>query len=271
MSTEYETFIVSVDDKIAHVQINRPDRANAMNRRFWDEIKQIFDWIDDTGEVRAAVLSGIGKHFCAGIDLAMFDEGIGKPSSCDGRRRENLRREILRLQGKLSAIETCRKPVLAAIHGVCYGGGIDMSCCCDIRYCTVDARFSIKEIDIGMTADVGTLQRLPHIIGDGIMRELAYTGREFLGSEAKDIGYVNQAFENKELMMDAVMGLAGEIAAKSPLSIRGTKEMIVYSRDHSVHDGLDHIATWNAGMLMSDDLHEAMTAKLEKRMPRFKD
>jgi len=271
MVPEFETLLVSIEGKVAHIQINRPDKANSMNPAFWEDIGNAFIWVDETEEVRAAVLSGIGKHFCAGLDLGLFAEAMDGETGCEGRKREEMRKGILRLQDRLSLIERCQKPVLAAVHGGCIGGGIDMISACDMRYSGGDVYFTIKEIDIGMTADVGTLQRLPHLIGDGIMRELAYTGRNVDGAEAQAIGLVNRHYETKEQMMDAVFTIARDIASKSPLSIRGTKEMILYTRDHSVTDGLNYIATWNAAMLVSDDLKEAMTAKMEKRPPVFKD
>ncbi len=175
------------------------------------------------------------------------------------------------MQDTLTSLERCRKPVLAAIHGGCIGGGIDLITCADIRYCSADASFTIKEIDIGMTADVGTLQRLPRLVGEGITRELAYTGRTFDAAEARSIGLVNRVFDSREALVAGVREIAATIAAKSPLSIRGTKEMITYAREHSVADGLNYIATWNAAMLMSKDLTEAMTANLAKRTPTFKD
>jgi enoyl-CoA hydratase len=190
---------------------------------------------------------------------------------CEGRMREKLRRLILDLQDTLTSLERCRKPVLAAIHGACIGGGIDLITCADMRYASGDAYFSIKEIDIGMTADVGTLQRLPRLVGEGITRELAYTGRKFDAAEAKEIGLVNRVFESREALYGGVHELAATIAAKSPLSIRGTKEMITYARDHSVADSLNYIATWNAAMLMSQDLTVAMTASMSKQVPSFKD
>jgi enoyl-CoA hydratase len=190
---------------------------------------------------------------------------------CDGRRREKLRRLILKLQDTLSSIERCRKPVLAAIHGACIGGGIDLITACDMRYCSANAYFTVKEIDVGMTADVGTLQRLPHLVGDGMARELAYTGRRVEGPEAQQMRLVNRCFDTPEALQAGVMEIAQTIAAKSPLSIRGCKEMITYARDHTVADGLNYIATWNAAMLMSKDLFEAGAANMQKRDPVFKD
>jgi len=268
----YETLNVTLKNGIAQVQINRPDKANAMSLAVWHEIRTAFNWIDATPEARVAVISGSGAHFSSGIDLQMLiNLGAEIQDDCDGRMREKLRRTILDLQDTLSSIERCRKPVLAAVHGACIGGGVDLICACDMRYCSADAYFLIKEIDIGMTADVGTLQRLPKLIGDGMARELAYTGRKVAGEEARAIGLVNRVFESSAALLAGVMEIAVTIAAKSPLSIRGAKEMIVYARDHSVADSLNYIATWNAAMLMSADLKEAMAAGMEKRAPQFRD
>ena len=268
----FETLIVTLEDHIATVRLNRPEKANAMNAAMWQEIRQAFQWVDATPEARVAVLQGEGRYFTAGIDLQLM-MGLGPQiaNECDGRTREAPRRVILDMQDTLTSLERCRKPVLAAIHGGCIGGGIDLITCADIRYCSADASFTIKEIDIGMTADVGTLQRLPRLVGEGITRELAYTGRTFDAAEARSIGLVNRVFDSREALVAGVREIAATIAAKSPLSIRGTKEMITYARDHSVADGLNYIATWNAAMLMSNDLTEAMTANLAKRTPTFKD
>jgi len=219
-----------------------------------------------------AILQGEGKLFTSGIDLQMM-MGMGDQihNDCEARMRENLRQVILDLQDTLTSLERCRKPVLAAIHGACIGGGIDLICCADMRYCSADASFSIKEIDIGMTADVGTLQRLPKLVGEGITRELAYTGRKFDAAEALGMKLVNRVFDSREALQKGVHELAASIAAKAPLSIRGVKEMITYARDHSVADGLNYVATWNAAMLLSDDLQEAMMANMGKRAPVFKD
>lgn len=269
---EFETLKVTLDAHIATIRLNRPDKANAMSATMWQEIRQAFEWVDRTPEARVAVLQGEGKLFCAGIDLQMM-MGMSAQiaNDCDGRSREAMRRVILDMQDTLTSLERCRKPVLAAIHGGCIGGGIDLVTCADMRYCSADAYFTIKEIDIGMTADVGTLQRLPKLVGDGITRELAYTGRKMDSDEAKQIGLVNRVFESREALYAGVHEIAATIAAKSPLSIRGTKEMITYARDHSVADSLNYIATWNAAMLMSQDLTEAMTANMQKRAPVFKD
>lgn len=268
---QLETLNVSLQDHIATVRLNRPDKANAMNAAMWQDIRRAFDWVDAQAEARVAVLEGEGRHFTAGIDLSMM-MGLAPQiqDPCDGRTHEALRRVILDMHDTLTSLERCRKPVLAAIHGACVGGGIDLICAADMRYCSADAYFSIKEIDIGMVADVGTLQRLPKIVGSqGLVRELAYTGRRVEAAEAREIGLVNRVFDGREALQAGVHEVAAAIAGKSPLSIRGTKEMLNYARDHSVADGLNYIATWNAAMLMSEDLTQAMMAG--KATPSFRD
>ncbi|MFN4265943.1 MAG: crotonase/enoyl-CoA hydratase family protein [Aquabacterium sp.] len=270
---QFETLSVTQNGHVATVSLNRPDKANAMNWQMWQDIRSAMQWADRTPEVRVVVLQGEGKHFTSGIDLTMM-MGLQAQikDDCDGRSREKLRGIVLELQDTLTSIERCRKPVLAAIHGGCVGGGVDLISCTDMRYCAADAYFTIKEIDIGMVADVGTLQRLPKLIGNqGIVREMAFTGRKVLAEEAQRIGLVNQVFESREALYAGVQELAAMIASKSPLSIRGTKEMLNYSRDHSVADGLNYIATWNAAMLMSSDLTTAMMASMAKQTPQFKD
>ncbi len=269
---DFETLTVSVEDRIATVRLNRPDKLNAMNLAMWNDIRSAFQYIDATPEIRVAILEGEGKAFTAGIDLQMM-MGLGAQiqNDCDGRMRENLRRIILDLQDTLTSLERCRKPVLAAVHGACVGGGIDLICCADMRYCSADAWFTIKEIDIGMTADVGTLQRLPKLIGEGMARELAYTARKVDAAEAKEIRLVNRVFESPEALRAGVREIAASIVAKAPLAIRGIKEMISYARDHTVADGLNYNATWNAAMLLSADLQAAMMASMSKSTPEFKD
>lgn len=268
---DYQTMEVFVADQIGHVVLNRPEKANAMNQAFWQECRQAFVQLDADPAARVVVLSARGRHFSAGIDLGMLSTIGGDKEAEPARRVERLRRLILELQGTFSAIERCRKPVLAAVQGGCIGGGVDMVSACDMRYCTEDAQFIIKEIDIGLTADVGTLQRLPHLIGDGMLRELAYTGRPLGGAEAGALGLVNRVFPDAEALQAGVLEVARQIADKSPLAVRGTKEMILYTRDHTVDDALNYVATWNAGMISETDLREAMAAQQAQRPPRFDD
>ena len=268
----FQTIKVLLDGAVATIELNRPDKANAINLTMWQEFREAMRWLDETPAARVGIISGVGKHFTAGIDLALLASlrDMAK-NDCAGRMREKLRRIILNLQDTLSSIEQCRKPVIAAIHGACVGGGIDMITACDLRFCSTDAYFSVKEIDVGLTADLGTLQRLPRLIGEGMARELAYTGRRMTGAEAQATHLVNRCYPSQTEMMTAVRDLAGVIASKSPLAMRGTKEMISYTRDHSVADGLNYVATWNAAMLFSSDLEEAMLSAREGRPPKYPD
>ncbi|KAF6687403.1 crotonase/enoyl-CoA hydratase family protein [Pseudomonas sp. EKM23D] len=269
--SEYQAFVVELNGNVAHVQINRPEKINAMNAAFWTEIIDIFQWIDDTDAVRAVVLSGAGKHFSSGIDLMMLASVANDLGKDVGRNARLLRRKILELQASFNALDNCRKPVLAAIQGYCIGGAIDLISACDMRYAAEDAQFSIKEIDIGMAADVGTLQRLPRIIGDGMLRELAYTGRMFGAEEARSIGLVNRVYADHDSLLAGVLEIARDIAAKSPIAVTGTKAMISYMRDHTVNDGLEYVATWNSAMLQSNDLRVAIAAHMSKQTPEFVD
>lgn len=268
----YNAFSLQIKNHIAHLSFNKPDKANSLDTPDWEEMQLIFQHIDENPEARVVVLSGKGKHFCAGIDLAAL-MGLQNQLSgdCEARKREQVRQYIVKLQNAITSIETCRKPVLAAIHGGCIGGGVDLASACDIRYCTQDAYFTIKEINLGLVADIGTLQRLPYIIHPGIMAEMAYTGRKVFGTEAEKIGLVNSAYTTQEELMENVQEIAAQIAAKSPLCIRGTKEILLYQRDHSVSDGLKNIANYNAAMLLSKDLTESFQAHFEKRQPQFKE
>lgn len=266
------TITVELSEGIAEIVLNRPQRSNAIDESMWYELRTAFTWADSTPSVRVVILGGCGRNFCAGIDLAML-AGVATAASHrdQARGREVLRRLILDLQNCLTTVERCRKPVLAAIQGACIGGAVDLVTCCDMRYAAADAQFAVREVDVGMTADVGTLQRLPRLIADGVARELAYTGRTIDGSEAQRIGLVNQVFPTPEELREGVRRVARTLAAKSPLATRGTKEMLNYGRDHSVADGLNYVATWNAAMLLSADFEEAMAALSERRPPRFID
>ena len=264
---------IKIDSAVAEIELNRPDKANALDEELWFALGDCFRELDENEAVRVVILSGAGSNFTAGIDLK-FLQSVGQEVEhfdCEGRKREYLRRKIIKLQAAFTQIEECRKPVLAAIHGGCIGGGIDLISACDLRYSTSDAVFQIKEIDLGLTADVGTLQRLPKLIPQGIVRELAYTGRKFSGEEAREFGLVNSCYADQKSMICAVRKIAEQISDKAPLAIRGVKEMLLHSRDNSVADGLNYVATWNSAMLLSADLEESVMAMLQNRSAEYKD
>ena len=276
----YTCFDVETKDKIAHVRLNRPDALNTMTREFWGELPRIINQISDEGEARAIVLSSTGRHFTAGVDIGVFTGGGmgmggqasgGQASTEMGRQRANVRLAVLHLQETFSCLEKARMPVIAAVQGGCIGGGIDMISACDMRYATADAFFCIQEINIGITADVGTLQRLPKIIPEGIAREMAFTGNRIPAQRAREVGLINEIFEDHDALLEGVTKIAAGIAERSPLAVWGSKEMINYARDHTVADSLNYIATWQTGMFQPTDMLEAFKAKGEKREPVYDD
>ncbi len=268
---ELTCFDVTTKDKVAHVQLNRPDALNTMIPAFWTELPQLVGELSDSGEVRAIVISSTGKHFSAGMDLSVFTSSGLSMDGEPGRRNATMSLLVKRLQDSFTALERARVPVLVAIQGGCIGGAVDMVCAADMRYATADAYFVVQETNIGMTADVGTLQRLPKLIPDGIARELVYTGRRMPAARAAQVGLVNEVFDDHESMVAGVLAIAAEIAAHSPLTLWGAKEALVYARDHGVHDSLHQIATWQSGAFQPADMMEAFGAKAEKRQATFED
>ena len=260
-------FKVETKGHIAWLILNRPERHNTMGLAFFKEIEDLFEDFDSDPNVRVVIVKAEGKSFSAGTDLEEAATLLGQ-GSADGR--EHMRKEITALQRAFSAIERCRKPVIAAIHSHCIGGGVDMVCACDIRLAASDAVFSIRETRMGIIADVGTLQRLPHIIGQGWFRELALTGRDFSAQEALQIGLVTRICDDRPGLYEAATKLADQIAACPPLTVQGTKEVINFSRDNGIEAGLRYVAQKNAAELPSEDLMEAVAAFMEKRKPVFK-
>jgi len=269
----YKCFDVSIDNNIAHIVMNRPEKRNAMIKEFWTELPQIIRDIDDNAKARVIVLSSTGPVFSAGIDVGMFSSDIGsirdKNDPAYGANFYN--NSVLPLQDSFTAIEQCRIPVIAAIQGGCYGGGVDLITACDMRYGTEDSFITIFEINVGMTADVGTFPRILNHMPEGIVRELAYTGRKMDADECKSRGLFNEVYADQKAMMASVMALAADIATKPPLAVYGCKRIITYSRDHSTMDTLDNIAVWNMSMLIPSEMMEAMVSKGEKRAGNYKD
>ena len=270
--TTFSQLDIVLEGKILVAYLNRPRKANALNRELWFEIEKLANWVHECPDIRALILAGHGNHFTSGIDFSLIQDMSSQfQNKPQGIRQEWLYREIRKLQDAFTALENCSKPVLAAIHGSCIGGGVDLISACDMRYATEDARFCIKEIDLAIVADIGTIQRLPGIIGEGMARELALTARPFSGQEAKDIKLVNRIYPSKEEMMHEVQQIAQCIAEKSPLTVRNTKRTFVFGRDHSVQEGLEQVAQLNAGILFSADSIEAMTSMMQKKKPSFLD
>ena len=271
--SKYTCFDLSVTNHIAQVTLSRGDELNTMNRSFWKELSHIMDEINRNSEVRVVIMSSTGKHFCAGMDLDAFSHGVDnipndkKPDAARvgklfiGQQRTP---RIYKFYGKI------RVPVIVAIQGGCIGGAVDMVTACDIRLATAKAFFCIQEINIGMAADVGTLQRLPRLIPDSKMRELAYTGRRMYADEAKSSGLVSETYDSQEDMLAAAKELAEQIASKSPIAIHGLKAVMNYSRDHTIEDSLEYNALWSGAMLSQEDMTEAISAFLEKREATFK-
>ena len=269
----HECFAVSIEDKVAHIVLNRPKAMNAMNKAFWNELPAIVNEINATAAARVIVISSEGKHFSAGMDLSVFG---GDSSSASGNTdrhvaAEAFRSNIKQIQSSFNSLEEARMPVLVACQGGVIGGAIDMISAGDIRWCTKDAFFCIQETNIAMTADVGTFPRLQRYIPEGWVKQMAYTGERVGAEKAKEIGLVNDVFETQEEMLAHVMGVAKEIASKDPLAVTGCKVLINYGRDHSTADTLDYIGVWNSGMIPPSHMQEAFKAKAEKRDPEFPD
>ena len=273
----YSCFDVSIANDVAHIVLNRPDKRNSMIHEFWDELPTIVQSIDQNSTARVIVLSSTGPHFTSGLDTSIFGNSVensDNPEDVEKSKRQRsakLYDTIKHMQKSFTCLEQCRIPVIAAIQGGAIGGGVDLVTACDLRYMTKDGFLSIYEINIGMTADVGTFPRITHLLPEGIVKELAYTGRRISAQEAKQHGLVNEIYTDHEAMLEATMGIARQIATKAPLAVYGSKKIINYSRDHSTADSLDYISLWNASMLQPDEISEAFTAVQEEREGDFVD
>jgi enoyl-CoA hydratase len=267
----YEAFTVTIEDKVAHIQMSRPEAMNTMNKAFWNELPAIVRDIDMNVRARCIVISSTGKHFSAGMDLAVFGAGDGGGKVDRYVAAEAFRSNIRQIQSSFNVLEEARVPVLFALHGGVIGGAIDMISAGDIRWCTKDAFFTIMETNIAMTADVGTFPRLQRYIPEGWVKEMAYTGRRIDSATAKEIGLVNDVFDTHEACIAHALATAKEIASKDPLTVTGCKTLINYARDHNTADTLDYIGVWNAAMLPPSHMQEAFAARAEKRDPDYPD
>ncbi len=260
-------FKIEKDGYVTWLTLNRPEIRNSMNNEFFRGLVEHFQMFDRDPEVRVVIIKAEGKSFTAGLDLK--DTEISLQSGGAGQR-EGLRKVILRLQESMNVIERCSKPVIAAAHSHCIGGGVDLLSASDIRMASRDTVFSIRETRIAIIADLGTLQRLPYIIGHGWFRELALTGRDFTAEEAFKMGFITHLCETREELYKEAKKVADEIAACSPLTVQGVKDVTLYSRDRGVYPGLEYVAQKNAALLPSEDMMEAFKAFMEKRPPNFK-
>ena len=268
----YTCFSVEIADHVAHLRLNRPEKANSMIPEFWREFPAAIDRISDEAQARVIVISSEGKHFTAGMDISVFMSGsLDADQSNPHVSAEAFRHKIRALQETFNCLERARQPVLAAIQGGAIGAGVDLATACDCRYASADAFFAVQETAIGMTADVGTFPRLVKIIPEGWARQMAYTAERLPAAKAKEIGLVNEVFPTADALLDGVMEIAQRIAAHSPLAVAGCKAMANYARDHTTEDALNYIAVWNAAMLRPDDIKEAFIARNEKRPPAFAD
>lgn len=262
----WQFFQVRLEGPVAWIMLNQPQQANALSAAFWDELPMVVAWLNQQDDLRVAVLAGEGKHFCGGITIDMLDgllAMLNTPAQIeDGRER--LRVEILRLQDSITALERLRVPVIAAVHGACIGGGVDLIATCDLRYASADAKFCIKEVDFGIVADVGTTQRLRHVIGYAALTELSLTAETFGAVKAEKLGLIGEVQSDRDALYAHVAQLAQTIASKPPRGVRGVKQTLLYARDHTVAEGLVQAAEWNAAVGVSASM-DALLAPLRAR------
>jgi enoyl-CoA hydratase len=273
----WESFDLQVTDRVAHLVLNRPEKRNALSLAFWRELPRAVRELDEAAQARVLVISSTGSYFSSGIDTSMFGSFRASAEGPDGERRARLTSPMARYEGILAfqrcftALEQCRMPVIAAVQGGCIGGALDLASACCMRYASADAFFSIHEINVGMPADMGTFPRLARFVPEGMVRELAYTGRRMPAAEARERGLVNHVFATQQDMVEGVLGVARDIAAKAPLAVSGSKRLITYGRDHGTADTLEHVALWIAGLVPSEQIMEAARANAGRRTADFVD
>jgi enoyl-CoA hydratase len=270
-----EVLTIEMEGNVATLWLDRAEKRNALGPAFWSDLPRAMAALGGDPETRAVVIAARGPHFTVGLDLVAMSGLAGPSSAANGSplsmaaRARSARAEIIRLQASVTSVAECAVPVIAAVHGYCIGGGVDLAAACDIRLASADAIFSVREAKVAIVADLGSLQRLPHIIGKGHVAELAYTGKDITAARAEAIGLVNRVSADPDAVLREARDLATEIAANSPLAVQGTKAVLAAGENRSVSEGLEYVAAWNAGALSSDDLTEAMTAFIEKRPAVF--
>jgi enoyl-CoA hydratase len=272
MGTTYESLAVDVDGHVAQVTLLGPGKGNAMGPAFWAELPVAFEALDADPDVRAIVLTGSGKNFSYGLDLAAMGDTLG-PMMADGalaRPRADFHTRLRGMQQSITAVADCRTPVIASVHGWCIGGGVDLISAVDIRYASADAKFSVREVKLAIVADVGSLARLPLILSEGHLRELALTGKDIDAERAARIGLVNDVYADADAALAAAHATAAEIAANPPLVVQGVKDVLDEQRTAQVAASLRYVAAWNSAFLPSKDLTEGISAMFAKRAPEFK-
>jgi len=267
---DFTHIVINKNQHVAEVVFNRPTKLNTMTQAFFQEIERAFHMIDDDNDVRVALIWAEGRMFTAGLDLKETSNILVTGEESRVLQAANLFKHIKHLQGTFNIISSCKKPVIAAVHGDCIGGGIDLITACDIRVCSADAVFSVKETKMAIVADLGTLQRLPKLIGKGFAREMCLTGNSIDALRAKTFNLVNEVFETKEKMLVGARAIARSIAENSPLVVQGTKIVMNFADEHNVKDGLEHVALFNSAFLHSEDLQEAFTSFMQKKKPAFR-
>jgi enoyl-CoA hydratase len=270
-----DVLTLEVDGQVATLWLDRPEKRNAMGPAFWNDLPRAMAALGSDPDIRAVVVAAKGPHFSVGLDLVAMS-GLAGPATSDNggplsaaARAKGARAEILRMQASVTSVADCQLPVIAAIHGYCIGGGVDVAAACDVRLASEDAVLSVREAKVAIVADLGSLQRLPQIIGKGHVAELAFTGKDITAERALAIGLVNQLSQDADAVLRDARQMAAEIAANSPLAVQGTKAVLAAGDGKTVAEGLDYVAAWNAGFLASDDLTEAMVAFAEKRPASF--
>ncbi len=265
-----ECFEVSVEGKVAHIRLSRPERMNAMTLAFWRELPEIAKELDARGDVRATVISSTGKHFTAGMDLSVF-QGNDSLDTGSVAARERFRHKLIELQHSFSALAEARFPVIAAIQGGCIGGGVDLATACCLRYATREAYFVIQEINIGMMADVGTFNRMPKQLPEAVVRELGYTGERLAAERAERLGFVNGLFDTHDALVEGALGVARKIASKAPVAVAATKQMISYARDHSLAESFEFLNALQPGIFSVEDIQRAVAAGKAGKPAEFTD
>ncbi|WP_102145028.1 crotonase/enoyl-CoA hydratase family protein [Mycobacterium hubeiense] len=271
MADAYESLTVDVDGHVARVTLTGPGKGNAMGPAFWAELPEVFTKLDADPDVRAIVLTGSGKNFSYGLDVAAMGDTLS-PMLADGalaRPRAEFHARLKRMQQSITTVADVRPPTIASVHGWCIGGGVDLISAVDIRYASADAKFSVREVKLAIVADVGSLARLPLILNDGHLRELALTGKDIDAAHAEKIGLVNDVYDSPEASLEAAHATAAEIAANPPLVVQGIKDVLDEQRTAQVAASLRYVAAWNSAFLPSKDLTEGISAMFAKRPPNF--